>query len=336
MKFFSAFALLLALYLNPGFVQDEETPAKTGDVTLGKDAHVYRWVQGWGELPDGVGLGNTHGCIVTDSLGRVYFNTDTKNAVCIFDDKGEFVNAWGGRTFEGGLHGMTIAEEDGTEYLYLTHTGRHEVMKTTLEGEVVWTKGFPEEAGVYNKKEQFNPTGIAVLPSGEFFVADGYGLSWIHKYDKDGNWVKKFGGPGSKEGQLRTPHGIWIDTRGASPALVVADRENNRLQFFDLDGAFLSMTTGLRRPCNVHQRSKELVVAELTGRVTILGEKNEILCHLGEQPDPRKRARNDVMKDAWKPGEFISPHSARWDDEGNLYVMDWVREGRVTKLERVR
>ena len=150
MKTLSALALFSCLYLTPAFVQDEEPAPASGEVRVGKDLHVYRWVPGWGQLPDGVELGNTHGCIVTDSAGRVYFNTDTKNAVCIFDDQGKFVNAWGGKAFEGGLHGMAISEEQGEEFLYLTHTGRHEIIKTNLEGEVVWTKGFPEESRVYD------------------------------------------------------------------------------------------------------------------------------------------------------------------------------------------
>ena len=86
----------------------------------------------------------------------------------------------------------------------------------------------------------------------------------------------------------------------------------------------------------MHQRGGDTVVADLAGRVTILGPENELVCHLGDNPDPEKRAKNGVPSDQWKNGEFISPHCARWDAEGNLYVMDWVSEGRISKLERVR
>src|SRR5206468_12354704 len=60
------------------------------------------------------------------------------------------------------------------EYLYLAHTRLHEVLKTTIDGKVLWTIGWPQQAGIYEKEEQFNPTAIAVAPDGRIFVADGY------------------------------------------------------------------------------------------------------------------------------------------------------------------
>ena len=59
---------------------------------------------------------------------------------------------------------------------------------------------------------------------------------------------------------------------------------------------------------------------------------NRLVGHLGENPDPAKRAKNGIPTDQWAPGEFLSPHSAAWDSAGNLYVMDWNRAGRMTKL----
>ena len=59
----------------------------------------------------------------------------------------------------------------------------------------------------------------------------------MFNYDKDGKLVKVFGGPGNKLGQLATPHGQWVDARNKEkPVLVVCDRANARLQWFNLDG----------------------------------------------------------------------------------------------------
>jgi hypothetical protein len=85
----------------------------------------------------------------------------------------------------------------------------------------------------------------------------------------------------------------------------------------------------------VQQSGEYLLVADLAGRVTILGKDNKLVTHLGDQPDPAKRAQNGIPREQWKDGEFISPHSARWDAEGNLYVEDWLAQGRVSKLKRV-
>ena len=40
------------------------------------------------------------------------------------------------------------------------------------------------------------PTDVAFDTQGNIFVADGYGSNYIHRYDKDGKWLKTFGGTG--------------------------------------------------------------------------------------------------------------------------------------------
>jgi len=322
------FAALLAL----GLV----APQKGAEVRLGQGAHTYRWVDGWAKLPDGAGLGNTHGCIVVDKDDNVYVNTDTENAVVVFDRDGNFLRAFG-EELRGGLHGMQIRAEDGVEYLYATHIGQHVALKMTLAGEVLWTLGYPEESGLYDDANQYRPTSIAVAPNGDLFVADGYGLSWIHVFDAERNYLRTLGGRGGLRGQFQTCHGIAIDEWNGEPALLVADRENDRVQVLDLDGRVLDVLGGeLRRPCHLQWKDGALLVPGLAGRVTVLDGEGATLAVLGDQPDEALRARNDVGADRWRAGEFLSPHCARWDSNGDLYVMDWNFLGRVTKLERVR
>ena len=311
-------------------------PEPTYTLELGTGRHSYEWDADWGQLPDGMGLGNTHGCMVVDSKGRLFLNTDSENAVVIIGADGRFEKGWG-KEWARGLHGMTLVKEGDQEFLYLAHTGRHEVAKTTLDGEVIWTKGWPESSGLYGSAGEYRPTGIAVAPDGRFFVADGYGKSYVHRYDAEGNYLGSFGGNGTEPGKMRTPHGIRIDTRSGEPKVVVADRENGRLQTFDLEGNLLGIHFGqLRRPCNVDEHGGDLVVADLAGRVTILDAQNELVCHIGDNPDPSQRAQNGIEPARWQPGVFISPHSACFDADGNLYVMDWLRWGRVSKLRRVK
>lgn len=306
---------------------------------LGEGRHRYRWVPGFATLPGAADLGNTHGCIAVDAAGQISFNTDTERAVMVYRPDGTLVKSWGAE-FAGGLHGMTIVREgqgaDAQEFAYLAHIGRHEVVKTTLDGTVVWTMGYPAEAGIYENAGQYRPTDIVVAPDGTIFVADGYGQSWVHQFDKDRRYVRSIGGRGTAPGQFQTPHGALIDTRGDQPRLVVADRENGRLQVFDLDGNLRQVVAGIfRRPCNVyaHPNGRDLVVPDLAGRVTILNEKNELVCHLGDQPDPNLRAKNGVPKEQWQDGVFLSPHGAAFDAHGSLYVLDWNRHGRVSQLE---
>jgi hypothetical protein len=261
-------------------------------------------------------------------------NTDSEDAVIVFDAAGKILSRFGSE-FKGGLHGMTLAKEGEEEFLYLAHTARHEVLKTTLEGRVLWVLGCPVVSGLYADPNKYQPTSVVVAPTGDLFVADGYGLSWIHQFDKERKYIRSFGGPGTEPGQLRTPHGLLIDTRTTPATLLVADRENHRIQRFDLAGKHIEVLAAtFRRPCNLGLRDGFLVVPDLAGRVTILNEKNELVLHLGDQPDPGKRARKDVSKEQWVAGQFFAPHGAAWDHLGNLYVLEWSRHGRIVQLKR--
>jgi DNA-binding beta-propeller fold protein YncE len=315
----------------------DSRPATTTAPTvfqLGTGANTFTWAGGWGRLPAGMSYGNTHGGIVTDRKGNVYMNTDSEHAVIVWTPAGEFVKSWG-KEFKGGLHGMAIVTEGDQEFLLMAHTARHEVVKTTLDGQVLWAKGFPETAGIYQKAAQYLPTAVAVAPDGRFFVADGYGQSWVHLYDQKGDYVRSFGGRGKEPGQMQTPHGLWIDTRGKAPVLLVADRENHRIQRFDLEGKLIDvLTPDLRRPCGMHQWQDLLVVADLAGRITLLDKDNQLIAHLGENQDQKKWANNGVPREQWVDGQFIAPHAARFDADGNIYVLDWVAQGRFSKLLR--
>ena len=157
---------------------------------------------------------------------------------------------------------------------------------------------------MYKAETDFHPTTVVVAPSGEIFVGDGYGQSYCHKYDANHKYVKTFGGPG----KMQCPHGMWIDTRSDKPTLIVADRENHRLQIFDLDCNLQKMVTeGLRRPSNFGQLGSDLAIADLEGRVTILDKDFKLVTHLGDNPDPNKRAQNGVPSSQWRDGEFVSP-----------------------------
>jgi hypothetical protein len=317
----------------------EQRPAEaaaSGPVTLGEGQHVYQWVRGWGRAADAKDLGNTHGCLVVDKDGNILANTDTESAVVVFSPGGEILRTWG-KDYHGGLHGMCLRVEDGKEVLYLAHTRRHELVKATIDGTVLWTIGWPQASGIYGKEDEFKPTAVAVGPDGRIFLADGYGKSWVHLFDKDRNYVKSFGGPGVEPGKMQTPHGMWLDARGKEPLLLVCDRENHRLQWFSMDGVFVRlMDQDLRRPCNVAPLlDGGLAVADLAGRVTLLDKNDKLVVHLGDNPDPKLRAVNGVPRDKWQDGVFLSPHGICVDKQGNIYVMDWNSLGRVSKLAKM-
>lgn len=317
-----------------GPAEARSAPTLDAAVTVGDDALRFTAVPGWCRLPDETPLGNTHGGIVIDRAGRVYFNTDTTRSVMVYEPDGTFVRTFGAEY--PALHGMVLRTEGDTQYIYAAHLAGKRVLKLTLDGAIVWSVGVPTESGRYDDDPSaFNPTAIAVAPDGGFFVADGYGRNWIHQYDAERNYVRSFGGPGAEPGRFRTCHGLAIDTRGEKPLLVVCDRENRRLQRFDLEGNFVDVPiTGLRRPCSVSMRGDEMAVAELEGRITILDRDFGVVTHLGDNPEQSHWANNGVPKDQWTDGVFIAPHACCFDAAGNLYVMDWNATGRISKLVR--
>lgn len=302
---------------------------------LGSGAHTYEVVEGWGKLPEGEKYGYTHG-VVMDSEQRVILHNQSRDSVVIFDREGRFVKSWGPE-FQKGAHGLQLEKGRSADYLYLADYVRHVVVKATVDGEVVWTLGAPWEAGVYKKQEEYKPTNVALAPNGDFYIADGYGLSYVHHYNSKAQWIRTWGGLGKEAGKLDCPHGIWVDTRGKEPILTVADRSNARLQTFTLDGKHLGFVVDeLRAPCHFDQKGKELLIPDLNGRVTIFDENNKLITHLGDNPGVwEKPGWPNLNHDTWTPGKFISPHAACWDSDGNIYVVEWIAEGRVTKLRRV-
>ena len=330
-----------AAFLLAPMIRAQETPPTTpvptppsALVMLGTaPGPIYQWVTDWGRLQDGKELGNTHGCLVVDKDGNLLANTDTEHAVITFSPDGVVLRSWG-KEFQGGLHGMCLRVEDGKEVLYLAHTRRHEIVKTTIEGKVLWTMPWPQASGIYEKEDQYNPTAVAVGPDGRIFAADGYGKSWVHIYDKDRNYKKSFGGSGNGPGKMQTPHGVWLDARGKEPLLLVCDRENHRLQWFTMDGDHVrTMDKDLRRPCNVAPLPNGgLVVADLAGRITVLDQNDKLVCHLGDNPDEKLRAQNGVPRAQWQDGVFLSPHGVAVDMKGAIYVQDWNFLGRISKL----
>jgi len=139
---------------------------------------------------------------------------------------------------------------------------------------------------------------------------------------------------------MKTPHGLWLDDRpGREPTLVVADRANARLQYFSLDGKHLSFVQDVSFPAHFDIRGEVLLVPDLHARVTLMNARNEVLIHLGYDEEWTKRVlegfKMRTTPEQWEEGRFVHPHDACFDQDGNIFVVEWVPTGRVTKLQKV-
>jgi hypothetical protein len=110
------------------------------------------------------------------------------------------------------------------------------------------------------------------------------------------------------------------------------------LQRFALDGKHVDSILGTSKmPCYLHERHGDVVIADLLSKVIILDQKNNVVASLGEgdySRDDWSTVRNQAPG-AFVPGRFVCPHGACFDHEGNIFVVEWVEAGRVTKLRKV-
>ncbi len=332
------------------------TPRKTEGATIwGNEEYKYEFIHNWAQLPDKYTWQTTHN-VAVDGEGLVYVihegHADKKDhpSIFVFDPNGKFIRAFG-QQFQGGGHGIEVRREGSQDFLYVAaYQQVKSIAKLDLKGAVVWEKFAPMAAGVYAKgedtdrkadwgRDRFMPTNFAFLPDGDFFLADGYGSFYIHRYDNDGNWKSCFGGPGEGEGKFDTPHGLWIDDRDPKQSvLVVTDRAHHTVQFFTLDGKYLRTQTGFGLPANVDRQGDLLLVPELLSRVTLLGKDNQVVAQLGDdsariKADEKFSIRGDARK--WNQDKFVHPHDACFDRDGNIYVAEWVATGRISKLKRL-
>ena len=323
---------------------------------MGSGAHTYEATHDWGVLPANIKWGNTHG-VVQDSNGHIYVHhtvhatSESPDSMVVFNENGRFVRSWG-KEFRGVAHGLHIQREGGDEFLYLSVNAANPkmapqpemnavVIKATPKGEIVWKiQGPPEfegyKPGPDGAARRYNPTNLAIAPNGDVYVGDGYGSYFINQYNSKGEYIRTFGGKGAASGQLNEPHGLWMDTRTKSPVLVVADRRNNRLQRFTPEGEHIDFVPGLRLPCHFDEHKGLVVIPDLHGRVTLLDKANQVVEHLGDSNVPMwNNPLRTKPRDEFIPGQFICPHGACFDRDGNIFVVEWVEVGRVTKLRKV-
>ena len=339
--------------LNSNFFVHASDKAGTKPAVVGSGEFTYECHHNWGEVPDHIKWHDTHG-VAVDAAGLIYithraaFNSNIDTAA-VFEPSGKFVRSFGKQWAFGG-HGIDIRTDGKEEFLYLAINATRPpdgskprpglVTKTTLKGEKVWELPFPKESNLYDAAEKYSPTNIAFALDGGFYIADGYGLNYIHQYDKDAKYMRSFGGTGEQPGKFKTPHGIWLDNRpGRDPLLIIADRANARLQYLGLDGKPVSIVGNVSFPAHFDIRGTTLLVSDLHARVSIFDKDNNLSVHLGYDPKWTEQVLDGFkmrkQPERWENGKFIHPHDACFDSQGNIYVVEWVDTGRVTFLKKV-
>jgi DNA-binding beta-propeller fold protein YncE len=287
----------------------------------------------WAQLPFGWSWREV-AAVATDSQDRVYVFNRGDHPLMIFEADGTFVRSWGEGVFAR-AHGIFIGPDDS---VYCTDDLDHTVRKFTPEGKLLLTlgaSGKPSETGatsidfrsILRAGPPFHyPANLALAPSGEIYVCDGYGNARVHKFSPDGRLLFSWGEPGDGPGQFRIPHGIAVEAQGI---VYVADRENSRIQLFTPDGEFLSEWTDVARPCQIFIAANgDIYVAELGFRAGMWPGTNAPCADSPGgrlsifDPQGQLRARWGGGADPCAPGDFFAPHGIWADSHGDIYVAE--------------
>jgi streptogramin lyase len=298
---------------------------------------TYVHVKDWEQIP----TGRSHGLVSDvsiDSQDQVYLVMRKDDRVWMYDRDGHFLKSWGSGL--GTPHGLTVAP-DGS--VWVSDMSDHTIRHFTADGEALGTIGVPGVASDtgYDPSVKDNmaryktvvraagpfcrPTKAAVAPNGDLFVSDGYGNARVHRFSPAGDLLLSWGAPGIGPGEFHCPHYIFVSP---DERVMVADRENDRVQIFTLDGKFLEMWelhrpsalamdkdgftyvtqfgTPRGRPSFTHDARDH----DLPARLSVFDPKGRLVAEMGDQGEPSM------------PGNFFAPHGVALDSRGDLYVSE--------------
>ena len=263
----------------------------------------YEAVSDFFQLPAGEHFVEVAG-VAVDSKGHIYVFHRGKHPLMEFDANGKYLRSIADDLFVS-AHTVRVDAEDN---IWTTDVGAHVVLKLSPDGRVLLSLGRMRISG--DDVLHFNqPTDVAFDREGNIYVADGEGNSRVLKFNKFGNPVLGWGMKGSGPGQFDLPHSIAID----GDLVYVGDRENARIQIFDLNGKYLREWK-VGHPFGLFVTPDHFIYMSdaIAGRILKINRDGKVVGVL-EGPAPDK-------------GRHFDPHSLAVDKNGAIFtaeVMPW-------------
>jgi streptogramin lyase len=158
--------------------------------------------------------------------------------IIVLNPNGKILRSWGKGEYSI-PHAIRI---DPSGNVWTVDAGSSTVIEYSAVGKKLMTIAVGEQPD--NGNPFHGATDIAFGPRGHLFIADGYGNARILEYTKAGKRVKQWGEFGAGPGQFNLPHAIQIDANGT---IYVADRQNGRIEKFDIHGKYLGEIANLGR-----------------------------------------------------------------------------------------
>jgi DNA-binding beta-propeller fold protein YncE len=261
-------------------------------------------------LPEGMKMG-APSSVAFDARGHMLVFNRGPHPLMEFDAHGSFVRAFGEGMYVR-PHGMRL---DSQGNIWTTDVAGHIVMKMSPAGEVLLTLGTRGQPGNWDEAANshllYEPADIAFAPSGDVLVVQGHGRGEgrVLRFDKTGRFIKSWGGKGTAPGEFDQPHSILVNQQGQ---ILVADRENRRVQLFDLDGRLLKMWKFAGLPCGLllGPDGQVYLATGFSGQILRLNGNGKAVAMMGQ---PGKGL-----------GEFGEAHYLTISPGGDLYVADTI------------
>lgn len=213
--------------------------------------------------------GRVHG-IWKDRRGRIIYADDGAHVIRCISEEGKLLNTLG-------------------KYMEPSDTG----YDASIEGHLSYLS-VKRLAGPFNK-----PTRLVEGGNGCYYASDGYANAAVHQFDENFNLIRSWGGPGTGQGEFSIVHSLVTDCRGR---VLVADRDNDRVQLFQENGAYLDSINNLLYPCDVDTDGDFIYIAENDGRISIYDLDLNLVSQLGFS------------------GSGLRGHSLSVDTRGNIYL----------------
>ena len=262
-------------------------------------------------IPEHVTLGASASVAVTPDGHLVLFNRG-RVPLLEFDAEGRFVRSLDKAEYTR-PHGLRI---DRAGNIWTTDVAGHTVTKMNPRGEVQLVLGVKGQSGEWNEAAKTRllnePTDVGFGPSGDIFVTTGHGqaVPRVMRFDRNGTFIRSWGGKGAAPGQFDVAHSVVVDGKGL---VYVADRQNRRVQIFDVDGNFIKTWPFAGLPCGllIARDGQMYLVTGFAGQILKLDANGKALAATGQ---PGKAL-----------GEFGEAHYVAFGPRDEIYVADPVK-----------
>ena len=244
--------------------------------------------------------------IRADSAGNIYVSQHGWDRVQMFNSSYTYVRTIGSEGSGNGNvqdpYGVVVA--NGKVYVPDCSNRRIAVFSSTG----TWNSNF----GSYGNREFQDTYGIAVDATGNIYISSHQDQE-VRKFDKDYNFIKRFGSSGSGDGQF---NGVLEMAVGPNSRLYVVDHSGHRVQIFDLEGNFVgkfgvngSGDGQFKAPWGIAVSTNRVYVADRDNhRIQIFDLNGNFIKKVGGLGS--------------FGGQFSSPYSVSLLPNGNLVVGD--------------